>query len=719
MKVGAALLLLLALTGCRAAKPRPQLLPLDTSPNLEAPPPPIARPAEIASGQSELAPPPAGEPAAPSEPTPSPPASKDPLPAPAQAQAPAAAEPAPPAEHPELPSAVDARPKTEGTDAAGLQEATKLAAKQAIDAQDYVRARGLIEQLLSGPYLREARTLLADHRPDEARTIASHALSLAPDQPELLLVQGEASLAVGLERGDRQLLEDALRAFERLLPRPEGYFGASRSALALQRADDALRFAREGLRLLDQAPASQGLRANLPEPPERTLAAACAAAYFAAHAANPADSREAFAQAHAALSRWIAAHPDDPWGWERIASVHFEQGNLQDALEAAERGLDRNPRDEDVARLVARVARARSGSKGALEAFARFRSKHPTAALGEWYPAVELFESALEQLERHPLYDLQTAERGFRNCRQLEPRYSDSCLDREILCRCATGWARFHAGDFDRARAAFESMEALAAGGMRRGLEPKLRSGVEGLLEVAEGWRRKSELTRAAGVCDALHAYDPSQVAWAVGAGASNRDAATREEDTAVQLERAARGEIQDRSRLESLRKLAKVKTREVGTDKETERYRDASLARHALAQELFERSYQAYLDGVALAPEDLRILNDAAVIAIHYLRRDAAHAEELLRRAVDIGERQLAEPSLGETARLELLNAWGDVHQNLGVLHLELKHDPSAARGWFEKSLAIGPAPRPVIVERFLPRCPPPSGGTAARSGN
>ena len=52
------------------------------------------------------------------------------------------------------------------------------------------------------------------------------------------------------------------------------------------------------------------------------------------------------------------------------------------------------------------------------------------------------------------------------------------------------------------------------------------------------------------------------------------------------------------------------------------------------------------------------------------------------------------------------LREAYGDAHQNLGTLYLEYENDPRTARVWFEKSLEIGPYPRPIVTEEYLPRC-------------
>ena len=83
-------------------------------------------------------------------------------------------------------------------------------------------------------------------------------------------------------------------------------------------------------------------------------------------------------------------------------------------------------------------------------------------------------------------------------------------------------------------------------------------------------------------------------------------------------------------------------------------------------------------------------------------LHEDLELAEEYLMRSVALGKAQLADPNLDEEARYNLLNAWGDAHQNLGVLHASHYGDIETARGFFERAVDIGPDPRVEITERW-----------------
>ena len=70
----------------------------------------------------------------------------------------------------------------------------------------------------------------------------------------------------------------------------------------------------------------------------------------------------------------------------------------------------------------------------------------------------------------------------------------------------------------------------------------------------------------------------------------------------------------------------------------------------------------------------------------------------------IEVGECQLADPELVDQARFEVENAWGDVYQNLGVLWASLKKSPADALPFFERSVEIGPEPRPMVTQLWIP---------------
>ena len=241
-------------------------------------------------------------------------------------------------------------------------------------------------------------------------------------------------------------------------------------------------------------------------------------------------------------------------------------------------------------------------------------------------------------------------------------------------------------------------MEDLKPGGLAWQLDGSLWSGVASLEWVANAFfnaqqdTSKSDLEKAfsmekaAKIYDFLHEYEPQVTKWANNSGFVNRDVAVLLHDEARNIE---------------------AKLGREGLDEE----RAAELAEEgrkmlARARELMGKSYRSYVDAAALSPEDVRIVNDTGLILTYYLQNQLDVAERYLTEAVRLGEEQAKNESLTPDARYELENALGDAYQNLGVLHLQLTGDVNAAKGWFEKALAIGPDPRPVIDGGYLPQC-------------
>ena len=114
------------------------------------------------------------------------------------------------------------------------------------------------------------------------------------------------------------------------------------------------------------------------------------------------------------------------------------------------------------------------------------------------------------------------------------------------------------------------------------------------------------------------------------------------------------------------------------------------------LANELFEASYAAYSRAVAIDGENARLLNDCALILVHYLDRDADKAQAMLDRAVVVGEKQLRDdPPADAQEKRDLQEAVGDAYGNLGRLYLRMKNDLKQARANYEKSLEFYPFQR------------------------
>jgi len=613
------------------------------------------------------------------------------------------------------PEQLDPASAAEAAREASLRNEDRLAdrAHDAIDAGDWAEARRLIDAIEVDPLVAEGNSYLGLDHPEEALSLAEQAIKVAPNDTKALLLHGESALQVGRKLGDATLVRTALKSFERI-EGLRGYFGASRAAGWLGRTEDQLRLAREGAAAVETLGPHRawgtGVRGRLPEWPERTLGQALHDRYFALRGEDPEAASALIDEARVPLEFLMERRPREPWAWNMMAGLCASEERFEDALAVALGGLDHVPTDPDLAAAAVTAARGAGGSARVLEVFEGLCASHPEAPLAWWYAGWERFDTAVSELESGPVRELTRAESEFRRCRELAAEHEDACKGYEVMCRNAVGWCRYNAGDLEGARAAFESTEEVLPGGMTYELADRLLPATEGLNFVGDAYRARDDLLAAADVYLSLHRYQPDNAVWANNAGFFHRDAADRLASiSAIDCEHAAKGELTDPARLAEL--LDDAGLRGPVPDDAAERARlfeRAAEACRTRSKAMFETSYAAYLEAARLAPDDVRVLNDCALVAVYHLGRDLDRAEEYLQRCVELGGAQLADPDLDEDAREALTEAWGDAHQNLGVLYLEYKNDPETARGWFEKSLEIGPYPRPIVTEEYLPRCTP-----------
>ncbi|MBI5431566.1 MAG: hypothetical protein HZA52_01915 [Planctomycetes bacterium] len=587
------------------------------------------------------------------------------------------------------------------TDPAAIED-QRAAAIRAIEDGDFASARDLLEELIVGSRLQEGVRLLAAGQALEAVALLEDVRHEAPGRQDTLLPFAEASLHAGRQLGESALIERALGAFTQLDGEPAAAFGASRAAAALGRTDEALRFAREGLRRLD----ARGTTSPLAEPGERTWARAALASYYLARANQSAEADALRVECEDALARYLGTNAPDGWIWVQLGALAESDGRFEEARSAYERGLHRASSETALLDGLWRAARELGGFDAAAAALTRVLGSHPELARARFDLGVTRFELALAKNDASSVAEYARAEADLAAARRADPSLESAALGWEAMCRAGVGWTRLAANDLVGARAAFESMETLYPGGLRCTIEGRMRSGVEGLTYVGAGFQRAGALEDAAATFQRLFEYEPGNLDFANNAGLFARDLADKLAGTADDLARASRGDIRDPARLAELRAAAELPRS--GADDEASRraLARAADALRANATRLFEQSFAAYEKAAELAPEDVRILNDVALIQVYYLKRDWDRARGWLLRAVELGERQLADTTLAKDRRFELENAWGDAHENLGVLALEHDHDVAAARKWFQRAVEIGPDPRPKVTDVWLKQC-------------
>ncbi len=111
----------------------------------------------------------------------------------------------------------------------------------------------------------------------------------------------------------------------------------------------------------------------------------------------------------------------------------------------------------------------------------------------------------------------------------------------------------------------------------------------------------------------------------------------------------------------------------------------------------LFEESWGAYSRAVELAPEDARIVNDRALIAVYYLDEHWDLAERELHRSIQIGTRQLAElpADVPEAEHRYVDEAVGDAWENLAYLQLVRRHRTEMVEEFLSESVKHFPFER------------------------
>ncbi|MEM7310194.1 MAG: hypothetical protein AAF682_26200 [Planctomycetota bacterium] len=598
------------------------------------------------------------------------------------------------------------RPIDDGTPP--LEDET--AAIDAIRRGDYGSAHDILGRLLFAENLSDARALMAEDRPEDALLYTERALALRPKDPEARLVDARSRLRLaekGIAAGRpfmREALEDALDAYRRAGSGPEARLGASRAAYLLGRSDEALTFAQEGIDQLG------GRELDLDRMPHRVYAEAAYAAYVALksdESAEPESVQALFLTTESALTSLLGRAAADPWVHTTLGYLYEWEQRLVDARDALMRGLDHIPNDRGMLDRLAAVARQSGGGEAALQTFVDFQTRHPDVAEGYWYVSYERFYLALEGLEGsdYRADEFRAAERGFARCRELEPSYDESCRGYEVMCRNAVGWCLYQAEDIEGAQAAFLSADDVLERGLEWEIEGRLLSGVLGLAFCAAAHFEREEWLAAAELNEHLRRYVPDEVTYANDAGFFYRDAAVELEAESKRLCRAAKGELTSAEAVQALRELAGVAADvPSGSPAERKALRRAANARSTQARELMRKSADAYVDAARLAPDDVRLINDTALVFVYYLHTELDEAERLLLRAVELGTEQLRDDALDEDARWELENAWGDAHQNLGVLFANHLGDKGVAARWFQLAADIGPEPRPVVSEFWLP---------------
>lgn len=599
----------------------------------------------------------------------------------------------------------------------------------AIRSGDLENARELLDEIWVDDRRMAAETALAEGRPLEAAEAVDEALRVdALDREvrgELLLLRGRGLFAAASSdpaaRG--HLFAEAQTSFEEAARSGGGVSAAlraSRAARMANRPDEALDLARRSVQWIDaEEGRAEGL--DVDQPHTRTLAEAAFGKFVEAASASSegegaSDVRaELFEETRVALERTIGDHPTDPWAYQQLANLYAWEGRTDDATGALEAGIAVLPDSQELhtalVRKIGDEARARAIENGlvgqdvldaryraVVDRYAKFSTHHPENPLGYWYRGYEKFYQAVGRLNRgvDAREMFQEAESLFAMCAERGPDYAPACRDYEILSRLGVGWSEVNAGETDAAVETFLGMDAmrplgssdrvaaldlaLTAPDGNGGTVTQLPSAIGGIDYVTRSLvanpSDRTALTRAAEIADALFALRPNDPNFANNVGFLNRDAAMLwEMDASQRFTRA-----------------------------ETDEQKAVAQESRDKAQELIERSWNGYVRASELAPNDVRVVNDTGLVMVYYLRTDPDLSETYFQRAMKDGEAQLQDESMDEATREALNEAWGDAHENMGILEWTVRRNPEKARDWFAKALEIGPPSRFWMKRQLMP---------------
>lgn len=121
-------------------------------------------------------------------------------------------------------------------------------------------------------------------------------------------------------------------------------------------------------------------------------------------------------------------------------------------------------------------------------------------------------------------------------------------------------------------------------------------------------------------------------------------------------------------------------------------------------AMAMYEQSYKAYRRAQQLDPQNVRLRNDCALIAIWHLERDWDLSKQLLDSAIADGEKTLAENPPSDANDKQMLDeAVGDCYENLALWQLKHGKDGKAAKAAAEQSQKHFPGERRPGARRHL----------------
>jgi hypothetical protein len=283
-----------------------------------------------------------------------------------------------------------------------------------------------------------------------------------------------------------------------------------------------------------------------------------------------------------------------------------------------------------------------------------------TDAAGLWFLGKARYYRGAEQRaaadNKAAIATLQQAKQNFERSKQENAGYAQSCDQWIAVCLGKMGNAAITEGDLDS----------------------------------AEDWLLKALEIQPQRISDDLGLGDTTKLGVMILA---DKYAASDPKKTEAIYRRAVRSAYADPDLLNN----AGLFSRDVG---EAMVRSGASMAD---AKDYFEASYDSYKKAVELDPNSVRLRNDCALLAVHWLERDWDDSRRLLNSAIEDGQQQLDGFQGVPEDRRQLDEAVGDCYENLALWHLKHSGDAEAAKAAAEKSLEFYPGARRPGANRHL----------------
>ncbi|MDP7061855.1 MAG: hypothetical protein QF489_02855 [Planctomycetota bacterium] len=354
--------------------------------------------------------------------------------------------------------------------------------------------------------------------------------------------------------------------------------------------------------------------------------------------APPASAYKAAAALEAALGMGVtnAALP--------LADLYAWQNEPELALETLFQSLKLLPNDLT---LYGRLQNLGPKNRNLqVELLEKLRLDCPGEATPLWYLGEARYwqgraaRDAADSLKALECWD--RAEESFEQAMALNPDFEDTCRDWLHFVRTQRGWTLRDEGRIADAASSF--LDTLATDPSRLEAESEPNSLRLGIDAITADFYRTNRLKAARGFLRQVCAIHDSNSNWTNNLGFFCRD-----------LGVAA-----------------------------------ASSGAEELAAQYFQESWEAYSRTVELTPEDARLVNDRALIAIYYLDEHWDFAEQELHRAIELGNQTLAEmgEDVPEAEREYFEEAVGDAWENLAFLYLIRRGEIGDSETYIKNSL-------------------------------